>query len=334
MNFPKRSSVVAALVVIMATLALLVTGITSNAQAATIACSTTLVRPGDNGPCVVELQQRLNKDGANPTVGQDGKYGPKTRTAVTQFQSKHGLKPDGWVGPLTWTALLGAAAPSGNTVVAKQPTTVPARIPNPGTAWSTAYGPNHTSKVVLTFDDCAPTTAAFREVVDQAERLGISLVLFPYQQCRTVDASYARAHGQIVAGHSVSHANLATLSAAGVKAEIDAQSRTSGVMRPPYGAMNATVKSVLAANNIRMWTWSVDTNDWQGKTREAVVAYSINNAHAGDTVLMHMNWRAFTPQSLREMVAGLSAKGLAVCSITAGQQVVKNNNAIGQSLAC
>lgn len=36
----------------------------------------------------------------------DGSFGPKTLEAVKAFQKKHGLDPDGEVGPLTWHALI------------------------------------------------------------------------------------------------------------------------------------------------------------------------------------------------------------------------------------
>ena len=45
---------------------------------------------------------------ANLRVGlsTDGIYGPKTATAIEQFQSAHHLSPDGIVGKDTWAALL------------------------------------------------------------------------------------------------------------------------------------------------------------------------------------------------------------------------------------
>lgn len=49
------------------------------------------------------IQQQL--DGRGFHVAVDGKFGPKTRTAVIQFQAAHGLVADGFVGDLTWDAL-------------------------------------------------------------------------------------------------------------------------------------------------------------------------------------------------------------------------------------
>ena len=52
------------------------------------------LRRGDEGPLVVKLQEKL---GVEPI----GKFGPKTETALKEWQSKNGLTPDGIAGPFT-----------------------------------------------------------------------------------------------------------------------------------------------------------------------------------------------------------------------------------------
>lgn len=58
---------------------------------------------GSNGNDVKDLQNALNKFGYGLVV--DGDFGPKTDSAVRDFQKNHGLKVDGKVGPLTWAEL-------------------------------------------------------------------------------------------------------------------------------------------------------------------------------------------------------------------------------------
>ena len=68
-----------------------------------------LLRIGSSGPDVVGLQGELNRAGADPRVEADGRFGPRTRAAVLEFQRNNGLDADGVVGPLTRSVLDAAA---------------------------------------------------------------------------------------------------------------------------------------------------------------------------------------------------------------------------------
>jgi hypothetical protein len=57
-----------------------------------------MLRKGDQGRSVGDLQALLG-------LHVDEAFGPVTESAVKAFQSAHGLKPDGLVGPATWRAL-------------------------------------------------------------------------------------------------------------------------------------------------------------------------------------------------------------------------------------
>jgi hypothetical protein len=57
-----------------------------------------MLRRGDHGASVIELQQKLG-------IKADGDFGPMTESAVKAFQSRKGLTVDGLVGPTTWKAL-------------------------------------------------------------------------------------------------------------------------------------------------------------------------------------------------------------------------------------
>lgn len=57
-----------------------------------------VLSPGDRGPEVKELQRLLNLHGADPQLIEDGGFGGKTATAVTQFQLDSNIGPlDGCV---------------------------------------------------------------------------------------------------------------------------------------------------------------------------------------------------------------------------------------------
>ncbi|MBN2358340.1 MAG: peptidoglycan-binding protein [Deltaproteobacteria bacterium] len=63
-----------------------------------------LLRRGDRGAAVRELQRLLNQHGAHLAV--DGDFGPRTEAAVRGFQRSHGLEVDGIVGPRTANKLV------------------------------------------------------------------------------------------------------------------------------------------------------------------------------------------------------------------------------------
>ena len=68
---------------------------------------TRTLRRGDRGDEVAWVQFQLLSRGIKLAV--DGIYGPRTASAVTSYQRQAGLVPDGIVGPITLSSLLGAA---------------------------------------------------------------------------------------------------------------------------------------------------------------------------------------------------------------------------------
>ena len=63
-----------------------------------------LLRRGDFGPAVAEVQERLR-------IPADGIFGPQTEEAVRAFQRSEGLAVDGIVGPNTLAALRKTTTP-------------------------------------------------------------------------------------------------------------------------------------------------------------------------------------------------------------------------------
>jgi hypothetical protein len=64
-----------------------------------------VLRKGDKGKAVREIQGLLNSRAGKIVLKPDGDFGGKTETAVKEFQTKMKLRADGVVGPKTWEAL-------------------------------------------------------------------------------------------------------------------------------------------------------------------------------------------------------------------------------------
>jgi N-acetylmuramoyl-L-alanine amidase len=67
-----------------------------------------LIREGDDGPEVADLQQRLGVLGLPVDNREIGRFGPSTLEAVRGFQARRRLRVDGLVGPDTWGQLVEA----------------------------------------------------------------------------------------------------------------------------------------------------------------------------------------------------------------------------------
>ncbi|OPY93719.1 hypothetical protein A5906_18225 [Bradyrhizobium sacchari] len=67
----------------------------------------------DAASTIVLMQQALNRLGANPPLAEDGINGPKTRTAVSQFQQQNGLRDTGLLDGATMAAITRATQPGG-----------------------------------------------------------------------------------------------------------------------------------------------------------------------------------------------------------------------------
>lgn len=210
---------------------------------------------------------------------------------------------------------------------------------------SQGKGPNRGPRVVLTFDDCPRTLAALDSAIGYAASNDMGLVLAPTGDCLSsfrsrygVDlAARARAKGQWVINHSVTHRDLTTLTCAGAERELLGTGVRTNWGRPPYGALDTAARCAYSSIGMKIWTWTVDTRDWQVQNK-AIIISRASAARAGDTVLMHMQWQGFAPDSLRQIKSNLAARGLGVCRAYRGTNeigaVVTTPRMLPDSLPC
>ena len=124
-----------------------------------------------------------------------------------------------------------------------------------------------------------------------------------------------------IASHSNAHKNLSKMSRATLLADLDAADEAfifAGVdaptmVRPPYGAVNNTVKT---ATGRAMVTWTVDTEDWRSRDARTVVNYVKNYGDLdGEIILMHSIYQS-TADAARELVPWLQEQGYQLVTVT------------------
>ncbi len=95
-----------------------------------------------------------------------------------------------------------------------------------------------------------------------------------------------------IGNHTATHVQLTKCTTEQIMSEIDVTSyyikqitkKDVTLVRPPYGSMNPTVRSIVQAPFI---LWSVDTRDWEVKNAEIVKQYVLDTVKDGEIILLH-----------------------------------------------
>ncbi|SHN44697.1 polysaccharide deacetylase family protein [Cryptosporangium aurantiacum] len=269
------------------------------------------LRLGSTGPEVRDLQVALRGLGYPLQAG--GTYDDDTREAVREFQSTHGLRPDGVVGPSTQQAL---RDPDG-TETDPQPV-------QPGDD-GTDDPPGSTSSgrkvFYLTFDD-GPSATYTKQILDLLDQYQAKATFFEIGENVAAHPELTREianRGHAVGNHTWDHPDMRTLSASSLNAEItrtsdalrDALGHDVRCLRPPYGAVNATVRAAIAEHGMRTQLWDIDPQDWSRPGVDAIVRNVLENAHPGAVSLMHDGGgnRTQTVQALGTVLRTLTDRG-------------------------
>lgn len=147
--------------------------------------------------------------------------------------------------------------------------------------------------VALTFDD-GPSSFTNR-LLDCLEEhnikatfflVGYEISSFPEEVRRMEEL------GMEIGNHSADHKNLSKLDTGSIQQQIssvDAQieeltGHIASVVRPPYGAVNDTVKGAISQPLI---LWSIDTLDWESKNADTIVETVLSEVENGSVILMH-----------------------------------------------
>ena len=126
--------------------------------------------------------------------------------------------------------------------------------------------------------------------------------------------------GNEVAGHSWNHPLLTKLCKKGVKKQMSRMNEAIasvtgsdvGLLRPPYGSINRTVKNTVKDPLI---LWSIDTLDWKTLNADKTADAILKQARDGDIILMH-DIHAPTAEAVKKVLPKLEKKGFQVCTVS------------------
>ncbi len=172
--------------------------------------------------------------------------------------------------------------------------------------------------VGLTFDD-GPNASNTTKLLAALKQAGLRATMFNVGQNAQNNPSLVRdqaAAGMWVGNHSYTHPNMTTLSSSQMLSEITRTQQTiqsitgnaPKLFRPPYGATNATLKSIESQNGLTEVLWSVDSQDWNGATTAQIVA-AAGKLQNGDVILMHDQYQT-TLQAIPQIAQNHKSRNL------------------------
>ena len=150
--------------------------------------------------------------------------------------------------------------------------------------------------IALTFDD-GPKAGVTDWLLDELEKRNVKVTFFligsqaDLPENREIIRRMAE-DGHQIGCHTYHHVQMTTLSENQQKQEIlQWYQVVSGIigdfsyaLRPPYGCVN---NAVCRSLNVPVILWSVDTEDWTGKSAGEIADYVISEAKDGDIILLH-----------------------------------------------
>ncbi|MDE5965341.1 MAG: polysaccharide deacetylase family protein [Lachnospiraceae bacterium] len=175
--------------------------------------------------------------------------------------------------------------------------------------------------IALTFDD-GPSDGPTDRILDVLEQYQAHATFFVmgYRVEKFADQiNRAISLGCEIGNHSYNHPKLTAISESKVEKQIkrtkDQIKKAAGVtpclVRPPYGAYNDTVLSLIKAPAI---LWSLDTRDWKTRNADKTVEAVLDNVQDGDIILMHDLYEP-TAEAVERLVPELIDRGYQLVTV-------------------
>ncbi|MFC7626002.1 polysaccharide deacetylase family protein [Microlunatus sp. GCM10028923] len=220
-------------------------------------------------------------------------------------------------------AACGSVQPALERVRAAPERTAPEREDKPARA---SVDCNRAKCVALTFDDGPSASGSTDDVLAALERENAKATFFMLGERAQEYPDLARKvveEGHEIANHSWDHSSLAKQSPDQIRKSVSdsgaAIKKATGVepilLRPPYGATNATVREIVEKLGYRQKMWDVDSRDWESKDANKVVRSVLADIDAGETVLLH-DIHQSTADAVPELIKQLKKRGFTMVTVS------------------
>ncbi|MCL1701533.1 polysaccharide deacetylase family protein [Lysinibacillus sp. Bpr_S20] len=170
-------------------------------------------------------------------------------------------------------------------------------------------------RVALTFDD-GPNAKVTPQILATLKKYDAKATFFmvgPNASKNSAVVKQVYEAGHEIGNHTWNHPKLTALSTTTVKQEVDrtnnaiyaAIGQYPTVFRPPYGATNDKVRSVMTIPSI---LWSIDTLDWKHRNADKILTYVKESVKDGSIILMH-DIHQTTANGLENVILYLKKQG-------------------------
>jgi peptidoglycan-N-acetylglucosamine deacetylase len=174
--------------------------------------------------------------------------------------------------------------------------------------------------VYLTFDD-GPHPTWTPKMLAVLRKYGVRAVFFEIGQNVASYPSITRSlrtYGNLIGNHTWSHPDLTLLSNTAVTSQLNRMEYALGYrprcVRPPYGATNSRIATIIADRGQRQILWTVDPRDWSRPGTWTIVNRVLANVAPGSRILLHDGGgdRSQTVAAVDLLIPKLRARGYVI----------------------
>lgn len=184
-----------------------------------------------------------------------------------------------------------------------------------------SHGGREEKRIALTFDD-GPHPRYTQQILALLARYGIKATFFMIGCNVKLYPDVAKAvaaGGHEIGNHTYSHPHMKKITAQALREEIK---KTEDVFeelgiekphlfRPPEGFRSTSQIEATEDLGYRMVIWSLDTHDWQGRSKGELTSFVLNSVQGGDVLLFHdyVSGKNTTITALEELIPKLIEDG-------------------------